>query len=331
MIISRTPLRVSFFGGGTDLASYYETRRGTVLSTSIDKFLYVMVRRQIGIVEHRFRINWSEVEFCDEIDEIRHPIVREALRLLDIDEPVEISTFSDIPANSGLGSSSAFAVGILHALYALKGEMRSKNALATEAAMLEIDVLGRVMGKQDHFASSYGDFNVLHFNQDGSVEIGPVFYDPTIVENLRSRLLLIWTGQKRDASQILEVQNAVTLEKIEVLTQLRDMAPTMQEILMGDRPLDEMGELLHESWMLKRSLTGETSTPEIDDFYDRARSRGAGGGKLCGAGGGGFLMLYIPMDRRSDVISELADAYAMDVGFDRGGTRITYYEPSHVI
>jgi D-glycero-alpha-D-manno-heptose-7-phosphate kinase len=322
---------VSFFGGGTDLASYYETRRGMVLSTSIDKFLYVMVRRQIGIVEHRFRINWSEVEFCDEIDEIRHPIVREALRLLDIDEPVEISTFSDIPSNSGLGSSSAFAVGILHALYALKGEMRSKNALATEAAMLEIDVLGRVMGKQDHFASSYGDFNILYFNQDGSVEIDPVFYDPTIVENLRSRLLLIWTGQKRDASQILKVQNAVTLEKIEVLTQLRDMAPTMKEILMGDRPLDEMGELLHESWMLKRSLTGETSTPEIDDFYDRARCRGAVGGKLCGAGGGGFLMLYVPMDSRSDVISELADAYAMDVGFDRAGTRITYYEPSHVI
>ena len=331
MIISSTPLRVSFFGGGTDLASYYETRRGTVLSTSIDKFLYVMVRRQIGIVEHRFRINWSEVEFCDEIDEIRHPIVREALRLLNIDEPIEISTFSDIPSNSGLGSSSAFAVGILHALYALKGEMRSKNALASEAAMLEIDVLGRIMGKQDHFASSYGDFNVLYFNQDGSVEIEPVFYDPTIVENLRSRLLLLWTGQKRDASQILEVQNAVTLEKIEVLTQLRDMAPTMQKILMGDRPLDEIGELLHESWMLKRSLTGETSTPEIDDFYDRARSCGAGGGKLCGAGGGGFLMLYLPMDRRSEVISELAGAYSMDVGFDRAGTRITYYEPSHVV
>ena len=290
-----------------------------------------MVRRQIGIVEHRFRINWSEVEFCDEIDEIRHPIVREALRLLNIDEPIEISTFSDIPSNSGLGSSSAFAVGILHALYALKGEMRSKNALASEAAMLEIDVLGRIMGKQDHFASSYGDFNVLYFNQDGSVEIEPVFYDPTIVENLRSRLLLLWTGQKRDASQILEVQNAVTLEKIEVLTQLRDMAPTMQKILMGDRPLDEIGELLHESWMLKRSLTGETSTPEIDDFYDRARSCGAGGGKLCGAGGGGFLMLYLPMDRRSEVISELAGAYSMDVGFDRAGTRITYYEPSHVV
>ena len=174
MIISRTPYRISLVGGGTDLRSFYSKEPGQVLSTTIDKFLYVVVKRQIGIVEFKYRINWSRVEFRNSIDEIEHPIVREALKYFDIDFPIEISTFADIPANTGLGSSSAFAVGLVHALRALKGQTATKYSLASDAAMIEVDILGRTMGKQDHFASAYGNFNVFTFNANETVTVDPV-------------------------------------------------------------------------------------------------------------------------------------------------------------
>ena len=330
MIISRTPLRVSFFGGGTDLAAYYELRPGAVISTAIDKYLYVMARRQIGIVEKRFRINWSEVELCDEIDEIKHPIVREILRYLEIDFPLEISTFSDIPSNSGLGSSSAFSVGLLHALYGLKYQMQTKSVLATEAAHIELDVLGRVMGRQDHFASSYGDLNVFRFRQDGSVAVEPVFYRSETGQKLTDNLMTFWIGQKRDSSEILKGQAAVTSAKLEILTQMCDLVPQMRYIIESGKEIDEIGSMLHESWMLKRSLTPEISSSQIDDYYERACKAGAIGGKLCGAGGGGFLMLYVKAENREAVGKVLDGAYPMQWALDMGGTRITYYEPSHV-
>ena len=190
MIISRTPFRISFVGGGTDLRSFYSEEPGQVLSTSIDKYIYVVVKRQIGIVEYKYRVNWSKVEFSNRIEDIEHPIVREALQLMGIDFPIEITTFSDIPGSTGLGSSSAFTVGLLHALYALKGEMVTKHTLASKAAVIEVDLLKRTMGKQDHFASSYGNLNVFTFQKDEGVIVEPVFYRPEVPLDLEKNLLL---------------------------------------------------------------------------------------------------------------------------------------------
>ena len=189
MIISRTPFRISFVGGGTDIRSFYSEEPGQVLSTSIDKYIYVVVKRQIGIVEHKYRINWSKVEFCNRIEDIEHPIVREALKLMEIDFPIEITTFADIPAGTGLGSSSAFSVGLMNALYALKGQMVTKHILASDAAKIEINKLKRSMGKQDHYASSYGDLNVITFNPDEKVDIEPVFYSSKTHRKLEKNLI----------------------------------------------------------------------------------------------------------------------------------------------
>ena len=207
MIISRTPFRISFAGGGTDLPSYYLKDDGQVISTTIDEYIYVAVKRQTAIAEHKFRINWSKVEFKDKVDDIEHPIVREALKMMKIDFPLEISTFADIPAQTGLGSSSAFAVGLLHALYALKGEMVTKGCLAAQAAKLEIDILGRKIGKQDHYSAAYGNLNVFTFHSNGSVSVDPVFYRPETKGAVDSHLMLFYTAIKRDANEILKIQS----------------------------------------------------------------------------------------------------------------------------
>ena len=206
MIITRTPFRISFAGGGTDLRAYYSKEPGKVISTSIDKYIYVVIKRQIGIVEHKYRINWSKAEFKNTIDEIEHPIVKEALRMFEIDFPIEITTFSDIPGQTGLGSSSAFAVGLVHALHALKGEMVSKDSIAVSAAHIEVDILGRSMGKQDHYASAYGNLNTFTFNKDESVTVEPVPYHPEVRSLIEQNLLLFYLKSKRNASKILEIQ-----------------------------------------------------------------------------------------------------------------------------
>jgi D-glycero-alpha-D-manno-heptose-7-phosphate kinase len=330
MIISRTPLRISFVGGGTDLRSFYSEEPGQVLSAAIDKYLYVVVKRQVGIVEHKYRINWSQVEFRDKIEDIQHPIIREALRMFNIDFPIEISTFADIPANTGLGSSSAFAVGLMHALHALKGEMVTKYVLASEAANIEVDILKRVMGKQDHFASAYGDLNVFTFNSNETVSVEPVFYQPSTREALEQNLILFYTRLKRDASEILENQNLATSHRRAVLRSMKEQAPRLREILSNGSNLDEVGEILHNGWHLKKSLTDEISSPEIDEYYEKATKAGALGGKLLGAGGGGFLLFYVEPKNRSRVIDALAELYFLNIKIDCWGTRITYYDQDRI-
>ncbi|TRZ49922.1 GHMP kinase [bacterium] len=326
MIISRTPYRLSFVGGGTDLRSFYCEETGQVLSTAIDKYLFVVVKRQIGIVEFKYRVNWSKVEFKNDINDIEHPIVREALNIMDIDFPIEITTFADIPANTGLGSSSAFAVGLLHALYALKGEMVTKYTLASEAARIEVDVLKRIMGKQDHFASAYGNFNVFTFNPDETTTVEPIFYRAEVKEKLQKNLLMFYTAKKRDASDILTSQNRETANKREVLRKMRDLVAPMREVISRGNNLDEFGEILHEGWKLKKSLTKDISSSAIDAYYEEARAAGAIGGKLLGAGGGGFLLFYVNPEKQDAVIKALPDLYLMQPGFDSGGSRITYYD-----
>lgn len=325
MIISRTPFRISFVGGGTDLRAFYQKEFGQVLSTSINKYIYVAVKRQTDIVDYKYRINWSKVEFRHKIDEIEHPIVRECFRFLDIDFPCEVTTFADIPAKSGLGSSSSFAVGLLNALYALKGEMIDKKTLAEQSSKIEVDILKRNMGKQDHYAAAYGGMNIITFNKDESVEITPIIKDRNSLNTLQDKLLLFFTGSTRDASVILKSQTEKTEEKYETLKKMRDLVPVMKKTIeMND--YDGFGSLLHQNWLLKKSITNDISNNDIDEYYQSGLNGGALGGKLLGAGGGGFLCLYANEKSQKDVINNISDLYNLPFKFENLGTQITYYD-----
>jgi D-glycero-alpha-D-manno-heptose-7-phosphate kinase len=330
MIISRTPFRISYVGGGTDLRSFYKEDFGQVLSSTMNKYLYVVVKKQIGIVEFKYRINWSRTEFRNSIDEIEHPIVREALRLFNIDYPIEITTFADIPANTGLGSSSAFAVGLVHALFALQGKMVTKYDLAMKAGEIEVEILKRTMGKQDHFASAYGNFNIFTFNADETVKVEPVFYQKEVVTRLQNNLILFYTNLKRDASEILKSQDKESVNKIDVLKKMRNLVHPLQQVLSEGGNLTHFGEILHEGWKLKQSLTNDISSSKINHYYEKALNSGAVGGKLLGAGGGGFLLFYVEPGKQQNVINALSDLYHMKVEFDYAGSRITYYDQSNI-
>ena len=328
MIITRTPFRISFAGGGTDLREFYSQESGRVISTSIDKYIYVVIKRQLGIVEHKYRINWSQVEFKDKIEDIEHPIVKEALKFFKVDFPIEITTFSDIPGQTGLGSSSSFAVGLVNALHALRGEMVTKHTLASEAAHIEVDVLGRAMGKQDHFAAAYGNLNVFTFNPDESVTVEPVLYRPEIKKAIESNLLLFYLKTKRDASNILKIQQKETQNKLNSLRELKDLVVPLRDIISNSsgNELNKFGELLDKGWKIKRELTDKISSDKIDNYYQKAKDSGAIGGKLLGAGGGGFLLLYVETKHHQSVIDALSELFCLPIGFDDGGTRITYYD-----
>lgn len=317
---------MSFVGGGTDLEAFYLLEEGKVLSTTIDKYIYVAVKKQLNIVEHKYRISWSKVEFKDEIDEIEHPIVREALKIMEIDFPLEITTFADVPANTGLGSSSSFAVGLLHALFALKGKMVTKNMLAVKASYIEKDILKRNIGSQDHFAASYGNFNVFHFHKNGSVSVDPVFYEPAFKDKIEKNLMLFYTELKRDASEVLKKQCENTKEKIEILKKMRDLVEPLREVMSSSNDPRLFGEILHQGWVLKKSITNGISSSQIDGYYEKARKAGAIGGKLLGAGGGGFLLLYVEPENQDAVKKALSGVYLMKFRFDDAGSRITYYD-----
>mgnify|MGYP001179042990 CR=1 FL=1 len=328
MIITRTPLRISFVGGGTDLREYYKEETGRVLNTGIDKYVYVIVKRQIGIVEHKYRVNWSQVEFKNDIDDIDHPIVREVLRMFNIDFPIEITTIADIPAGTGLGSSSSFCVGLIHAITTMIGLKKTKYELATLAAEIEVDILKRSMGKQDHFPAAYGNLNLISFHKDESVEIQPVICSKNKLNELENNLMLFYTFQTRDASSILESQIEETQNKFDVLTKMKNLAMPLSDCLSGDGKLDEFGEILHENWVLKQSLTNQISNSEIEKYYQIGIESGAIGGKLLGAGGGGFLLFYVHPEKRDLLSKALSELYPLSIKFDKSGSRLTYYDRS---
>jgi D-glycero-alpha-D-manno-heptose-7-phosphate kinase len=330
VIISRTPFRISFAGGGTDLRSFYTKEPGKVLSTTIDKFIYVMIRRQVGIIEFKYRINWSLTEQCNRIDDIEHPIVREALRLFKIDFPIEISTFADIPAKTGLGSSSSFTVGLVHALHALKGGRVTKYKLASEAAHIEVDLLGRTMGKQDHFAASYGNLNVFTFHSNEVVTVEPVFYKPHMHQVLGKNLMLFYTQFKRDASKLLQIQEREVPNKFHTLRKMKELVNPLRDVISKGTDNSQFGEILHKGWELKRTLTDCISSSEINDYYNKGLKAGALGGKLLGAGGGGFLLFYVEPPQQKDVIQALSDLQFLEIGLDSDGTRITYYDQQEI-
>ena len=325
MIISRTPFRISFVGGGTDLRVFYKKEFGQVLSTTINKYIYVAVKRQTEIVDFKYRINWSKVEFTNNIDDIEHPIIREAFRMLNIDFPCEVTTFADIPAKSGLGSSSSFSVGLLNALYALKGQMVKKETLAKQAAEIEIDILKRNMGKQDHYAAAYGGINIITFNSDETVRVDPIIKDYNSLQDLAGKLLLFFTGQTRDASEILKSQTKATAEKFEILKKMRNLVPKLKKTIENEDH-NSFGQLLHENWLLKKSITNDISNGEIEEYYKKAMDGGAIGGKLLGAGGGGFLCFYANQNKQKNVKNSLSELYNLEYEFENAGTQITYYD-----
>ncbi len=318
MIISQTPYRVSFAGGGTDLPAFYRHEFGAVLSTTIDRHMYVTIHRRF---EPDIRLSYSRTEIARSVDEIQHDLVREAMRMVEIDDPIEITTIGDLPAGTGLGSSSSLALGLLSALYGFRGRVVSHQRLAELACRLEIEILKNPIGKQDQFAAAFGGLNYIRFNPDESVQVEPVPCRQATLEELERRSLLLYTGQTRDANTILEKQSASTASQMDVLRQMRDLAGSMRQVLSEDGDLDAFAALLHEGWLLKRSLGCGISFEKVDEWYEAARRAGAVGGKLLGAGGGGFLLIIAPPWRHRGIREALGQPRVVPFKLARHGSR----------
>ena len=309
MITSKTPLRISFFGGGTDIPSFYKkSGYGAVVSSSIDKYIYVTVKAHCKLYPERIRLNYSDTEQVQDVASIRNPILRECLKFLKIDEPLYISTIADAPGSSGLGSSSAFCVGLLNALHAFKGQAVGRGRLAEEAAHIEIDILGRPIGKQDHYAAAFGGLNYFRFDCDGSVRVVPISGDHRIPESLFSNLVTFWTGIQRESSTVLAHQKKNLDRNIRTLSAIREQAEEFVGLLkVGQFDEKRFGEMLDQGWRLKKKLSDKISGPSISDAYNIALACGAIGGKISGAGGGGFLSLVTPEEKKAALICELRE------------------------
>lgn len=324
MIISQTPLRISFFGGGSDLPTFYERNGGAVLSATIDKYVYVTISTKF---DRSLRLSYSITEEVEHRDNLKHPLVRESLRLVGIEGGVEITSVADIPSTgSGLGSSSAFTVGVLNALYAYLGRYTSPGKLAREACFIEIEQCGEPIGKQDQYAAAFGGVNQCQFHQDGAVSVEPIVCSRDILVELEESLMLFYTGISRSASQILLRQSELLRTDHSTVDTTRRVAELAFE---GSRELQkgnlvQFAALLQEGWRLKRSLANGISTPAVDSWYESALRAGALGGKLLGAGGGGFMMFLVRQDRRPAVREALAPLREVPVRFARSGSRIIF-------
>lgn len=321
MIISQTPLRISFVGGGTDLKSFYHKEEGIVLSSSIDKYVYIIVKERF---DDKIYINYSEKERVDDVSEIKHDLVREAMIKAGVNSGVEITTLADIPSSgSGLGSSSSVTVGLLNALYNFTGKQVTEEQIAAEACEIEIDICKKPIGKQDQYIAAYGGLNTITFHPDEGVSVSKlsIFNDNYL--RFGSNLLLFYTNKTRSADVILKKQKKDTENKRKVLRKMRNYVATASTcIVEGD--FDGVGEILHENWLLKKTLVNSISNPDIDKMYKKALKSGAIGGKICGAGGGGFLLLYVPKDKQDAVRVALKDYRELPFMFDHYGTRIIF-------
>lgn len=323
LIVTRTPLRISFAGGGTDLPVFYEREGGAVLSATIDRWVYVILKRHSELFFEPIRINYSESEQVERIDEIENNIARECLRFLGVDPPIYISTVGDVPASTGLGGSSAFAVGLLNALHAYRGERVSPGQLAEEASHIEIDVLKEPIGKQDQYAAAFGGLNLFSFNSDGGVTAQQQRLKNGDLKELFRHIMMFWTGHQRSAGEVLAEQRDNTERKLDTLRRMRDQAQELHRLL-DNRSLDipRVGSILDEGWQLKSQLASTITNSVIDDWYRAALSAGALGGKLCGAGGGGFLLFLVPPERQPAVRRALQDLTEMIVKPEVHGSRV---------
>jgi D-glycero-alpha-D-manno-heptose-7-phosphate kinase len=326
VIIVRSPLRISFAGGGTDLRSYYQSGFGAVCSMAIDKYVYVTLNNLSAYFPHRFRIAYSQTELVRDAASIKHPIVREALGSMGfLDGGIDVNVMADIPAGTGMGSSSCFTVSLLHALYAFRNQLVSKETLAREACNLEIERLREPIGKQDQFAAAFGGINLFRFHANEQVAVEPVPLSREARETLADRLMLFYLGGNRQASSILEEQDAKTRDNRTELDQMRDQALRAARILAGEEPLDQLGALMLEGWRLKKGLARNISNAEVDGAIDKALDGGALGGKLLGAGGTGFLLFYVPPDRQPSVRAAMKGLAEVRFRVDEMGSTLLYY------
>jgi D-glycero-alpha-D-manno-heptose-7-phosphate kinase len=331
MIITMTPLRVSFLGGGTDYPEHFSQYGGATLATSIDQYTYITVSPLTEFFDHRIRVSYSRTELCKEVDEIQHPSVRECLKFMGIERGVEINVVSDLPARTGLGSSSSFTVGLLHALYAFQGKIVSREQLAEKAVYVEREMIRERVGLQDQYSCAYGGLVHLEFKNENRVTITPITISQTRYQALQERLMMFYTGLQRNAHDVLEQQMARTKEGVvtDYLLELGKLVQHGIEVLTAGRDLAEFGELLHQGWSLKRQLSDAISNSLIDDAYERARKVGAIGGKLLGAGGGGFLLLYVEPYNQVAVRQALADMREVNFNFENQGSRLIFYRPQN--
>lgn len=325
MIITRTPFRISFFGGGTDFPAWYQENGGAVLSTAINKYCYINCRILPPFFECKHKIVYSKHEIANEIDEIIHPSVRETLRFMNVTEGISMQHDGDLPAMSGLGSSSAFTVGLLHALYALKGKMVSKKRLALEAIHIEQNMIKETVGSQDQIAVALGGFNKIEFKSQHNIEAIPITMGRNAFQRFQDHFLLFFTGVMRSASRIEADKLNHINERRKELEIMRSMVDEAFDILNSERDVLGFGRLLHESWQLKKSLSDKVSNPYIDTIYDTAMKNGAMGGKVLGAGGGGFMLFFAPPEDRERVRQALSFLLHVPFRFDVLGSQVIYY------
>lgn len=324
MIVSCAPFRVSFAGGGSDIASFYRRSRGAVLSCAIAKYSFIVVHPFFNA--SKYHLKYTRTELVDRIEEIQHPILREVLRMQEINPGIEIVSVADVPGGTGLGSSSSFSVALLNALYAHRRIFVPKETLAHEACVLEIEQLHEPIGKQDQYAAAYGGVNLIEFERHGGVTVQPLLLPPATQSQLEDNLMLFYTGSQRDAREVLSHQVVALESDDRVVAQMQkmvDLAYDMRDLLVTGE-LDAFGRALNRGWELKRSLSAQISTSTIDEHYARAREAGALGGKLAGAGGGGFLLLYCPKPAQARVRKALSTLQNLEFRFDWGGARIAF-------
>ncbi|NTU78202.1 MAG: GHMP kinase [Chloroflexales bacterium] len=326
MIISRTPLRVSFAGGGSDLAAYYRHEPGAVVSVAINKYIYITVNAKF---DHQIRASYSVTEIVETVDDLKHQLIRESLKLVGCERGIEITSISDIPSQgTGLGSSSTYTVGLLNALYAYSGRLAGAERLASEACQVEIERCGAPIGKQDQYIAAYGGLQLIQFNPDETVFVDPVICRARTRQQLQARLLMLYTGATRQTADVLREQRANTerdKSRRLSLRQMVDLAHDLRAALTAN-DLAAFGEILHEGWMRKRELASGISNQRIDEWYERARAAGALGGKILGAGGGGFLLLYAPEERHEAIRAALPELRQVPITFEPQGSKIIYVE-----
>lgn len=326
MILTKTPFRMSFFGGGTDIPQYFNENYGSVISTSFDKYVYVTVRHLPRFFDYSSEIIYSKTERVKAIDEIAHPMVRNAMKMLDMHE-LHIAYDADLPARSGLGTSSTFAVGLLNAFYSLKGKFASKEQLAKDAIHLERELCKEAGGWQDQIAASYGGFNRIDF-KNNQFEVKPIIISPERKQELNNNLLLFFTGFTRFSAEIQKSTTSSLEEKKKQMDKMLHLVDEAEKILVNkSTSLDEFGKLLDVTWKLKRDTGKEISTSQIDSLYNKGIKAGALGGKLLGAGGGGFLLFYVPKKKQAEVRKALKELMEVSFNFEEGGTKVIYYSP----
>jgi len=329
MIITRTPFRISFFGGGTDYPGWFRDHGGAVLATTIDKYCYITCRRLPPFFEHKHRIVYSRIENVQRPEQIEHPAVRAVLQWAQVSDGLEIHHDGDLPARSGLGSSSSFTVGLVHALHALRGQMAGKEALARNAIHIEQDLIGENVGSQDQVSAAFGGFNRIEFRRDGGFDVAPVILPAGRREELKSHLMLCFTGLSRIASEVAKSKIDNLKNRAEELHRMRAMVDEAAGILQDvRRPIADFGKLLDASWQYKRRLSDKVSTPEIDHIYETAMAAGASGGKLLGAGGGGFMLLFAAPERQAAIRDRLSNLVHVPFEFDDSGSKVVLYQPN---